>query len=322
MISGMFSEFDQFWRNRNLQSIYYGIFSLKNRCESLRSSLPTVAHAHRLQITGTLNHSYGISERRRLSKLVTFSPLDECLKVWWYWSLEYTVNINPWNIAIFWAQFWLHLVASKAQTECARMYCTDPMMVWWFTVSWKVRIWIILWMKSLWNLITFQREWLFQKSCDVIYFILWILRWWSGTLICNLESKAGDRGKYIRASGCVGAIVSHTYGSTIIRLPSGQKKIVRKESRAMVGVVAGGGRPEKPMLKAGRAYHKYKVKRNCWPRVSGVCMNPVEHPHGGGNHQHVGMPTTVGKYRCAGRKVGLIGARRTGRGRERAKVKF
>jgi len=143
-----------------------------------------------------------------------------------------------------------------------------------------------------------------------------------GTLICNLESKAGDRGKYIRASGCVGAIVSHTYGSTIIRLPSGQKKIVRKESRAMVGVVAGGGRPEKPMLKAGRAYHKYKVKRNCWPRVSGVCMNPVEHPHGGGNHQHVGMPTTVGKYRCAGRKVGLIGARRTGRGRERAKVKF
>ena len=41
----------------------------------------------------------------------------------------------------------------------------------------------------------------------------------------------------------------------------------------MVGVVAGGGRIDKPMLKAGRAYHKYKVKRNCWPRVRGVAMN-------------------------------------------------
>ena len=41
----------------------------------------------------------------------------------------------------------------------------------------------------------------------------------------------------------------------------------------MVGVVAGDGRIDKPMLKAGRAYHKYKVKRNCWPRVRGVAMN-------------------------------------------------
>ena len=41
----------------------------------------------------------------------------------------------------------------------------------------------------------------------------------------------------------------------------------------MVGVVAGGGRIDKPMLKAGRAYHKYKVKRNFWPRVRGVAMN-------------------------------------------------
>ena len=43
--------------------------------------------------------------------------------------------------------------------------------------------------------------------------------------------------------------------------------------RAVVGVVAGGGRIDKPMLKAGRAYHKYKVKRNCWPKVRGVAMN-------------------------------------------------
>lgn len=40
-----------------------------------------------------------------------------------------------------------------------------------------------------------------------------------------------------------------------------------------VGIVAGGGRIDKPILKAGRAYHKYKAKRNCWPRVRGVAMN-------------------------------------------------
>ena len=39
------------------------------------------------------------------------------------------------------------------------------------------------------------------------------------------------------------------------------------------GIVAGGGRVDKPMLKAGRAYHKYKAKRNCWPKVRGVAMN-------------------------------------------------
>ena len=80
-----------------------------------------------------------------------------------------------------------------------------------------------------------------------------------------------------------------------------------------VGIVAGGGRIDKPLLKAGRAYHKYKVKRNSWPKVRGVCMNPVEHPHGGGNHQHIGKASTVSRYKSHGRKVGLIAARRTGR---------
>jgi large subunit ribosomal protein L8e len=48
-------------------------------------------------------------------------------------------------------------------------------------------------------------------------------------------------------------------------------------------------------------------------QVRGVAMNPVEHPHGGGNHQHIGKASTVGRGRSAGKKVGLIAARRTGR---------
>lgn len=89
----------------------------------------------------------------------------------------------------------------------------------------------------------------------------------------------------------------------------------------MVGVVAGGGRIDKPLLKAGASYHKYRVKRNCWPRVRGVAMNPVEHPHGGGNHQHIGHPSTTARDAPPGRKVGLIAARRTGRLRGAVKNK-
>ncbi len=51
----------------------------------------------------------------------------------------------------------------------------------------------------------------------------------------------------------------------------------------------------------------------CFPEVRGVAMNPVEHPHGGGNHQHIGHPSTTRRDDVAGKKVGLIAARRTGR---------
>jgi large subunit ribosomal protein L8e len=81
----------------------------------------------------------------------------------------------------------------------------------------------------------------------------------------------------------------------------------------MVGLIAGGGRVEKPLLKAGRAYFKYRAKRNKWPRVRGVAMNPVDHPHGGGNHQHIGHASTTSRNDPPGKKVGLIAARRTGR---------
>jgi len=135
-----------------------------------------------------------------------------------------------------------------------------------------------------------------------------------GTIVCNLEAKVGDRGSFARASGNYCVIVTHNKdeGLTRVRLPSGVRKVVKSDVRAMVGVVAGGGRPEKPLLKAGRAYHKAKAKRNNWPKVRGVAMNPVEHPHGGGNHQHIGHPSTIGRAAVPGQKVGMIAARRTG----------
>uniref|UniRef100_A0A8C6LW90 Large ribosomal subunit protein uL2 n=1 Tax=Nothobranchius furzeri TaxID=105023 RepID=A0A8C6LW90_NOTFU len=136
-----------------------------------------------------------------------------------------------------------------------------------------------------------------------------------GTIICCLEEKPGDRGKLARASGNYATVISHNPETkkSRVKLPSGSKKVISSANRAVVGVVAGGGRIDKPILKAGRAYHKYKAKRNCWPRVRGVAMNPVEHPFGGGNHQHIGKPSTIRRDAPAGRKVGLIAARRTGR---------
>uniref|UniRef100_A0A671XW51 Large ribosomal subunit protein uL2 n=1 Tax=Sparus aurata TaxID=8175 RepID=A0A671XW51_SPAAU len=136
-----------------------------------------------------------------------------------------------------------------------------------------------------------------------------------GTIICCVEEKPGDRGKLARASGNYATVISHNPETkkSRVKLPSGSKKVIASANRAVVGVVAGGGRIDKPILKAGRAYHKYKAKRNCWPRVRGVAMNPVEHPFGGGNHQHIGKPSTIRRDAPAGRKVGLIAARRTGR---------
>ena len=136
-----------------------------------------------------------------------------------------------------------------------------------------------------------------------------------GTIVCNVEAKSGDRGAFARGSGAFAVVVTHDEdkGTTKLRLPSGGKKTVPSCVRAQIGIVAGGGRTDKPMLKAGRAYHKFRVKRNCWPKVRGVAKNPVEHPHGGGNHQHIGKPSTVRRDASPGKKVGLIAARRTGR---------
>merc|ERR1712243_310556 len=102
--------------------------------------------------------------------------------------------------------------------------------------------------------------------------------------VCNVEEKTGDRGRIARGSGNYAQVIAHNPETkkTRVKLPSGAKKVLPSANRAMIGIVAGGGRIDKPILKAGRAYHKYRVKRNSWPKVRGVAMNPVEHPHGGG----------------------------------------
>jgi large subunit ribosomal protein L2 len=104
-------------------------------------------------------------------------------------------------------------------------------------------------------------------------------------------------------------------GKAIVELPSGELKAFNPQCRATIGVVAGGGRKEKPFLKAGNRHYAAKAKGKKSMGVRGVAMNAVDHPHGGGNRQHPGRPTTVSRHAPPGRKVGSIAAKRTGKRR-------
>jgi len=110
------------------------------------------------------------------------------------------------------------------------------------------------------------------------------------------------KGNLSRASGCYSTIIGHSEdgAKTRVRLPSGARKTICGDSRAMIGIVAGGGRTEKPVMKAGISYYKHKVRRSCWPKISCVNMNPVDHPHGGGNHTHIGHGSCVSRQAVPG----------------------
>ena len=135
-----------------------------------------------------------------------------------------------------------------------------------------------------------------------------------GVPVCNIERQPGDGGKFARASGTSAQIITHDRRVTAVKLPSGQTKRLNPECRATVGVVAGGGRTEKPFVKAGKKHHKMKSRGTKWPRVRGVAMNAVDHPFGGGGRQHPGQPKSVSRDAPPGRKVGDIASKRTGRG--------
>jgi large subunit ribosomal protein L2 len=134
-----------------------------------------------------------------------------------------------------------------------------------------------------------------------------------GIPVCNIESKPNNGGQFARASGVYGTVVSHDLGKTVVKLPSGELKWLSPRCRATIGIVAGGGRVDRPFLKAGKKYHKMKSRAAKYPRVSGIAMNAVDHPFGGGNRKHPGRPTTVSRNAPPGAKVGQIAARRTGK---------
>ncbi len=135
-----------------------------------------------------------------------------------------------------------------------------------------------------------------------------------GVPVCNVEANPGDGGKFARASGVSAQLLTHDRKVAVVKLPSGEMKRLDPDCRATIGVVAGGGRTEKPHVKAGNKYHKMKARGTKWPNVRGVAMNAVDHPFGGGGRQHPGKPKSISRNAPPGRKVGDISSRKTGRG--------
>lgn len=143
--------------------------------------------------------------------------------------------------------------------------------------------------------------------------VLSLQRMPEGTMICNVELHPGDGGRLARSSGTYCMVVSHTPQGTELRLPSGKSVYMNDQCRAMIGVIAGAGRTEKPFLKAGSSWKLMRSRGRFWPVVKGQKMIAASHPHGGGRHKHSGKPTTVSRNTPPGRKVGMIAARQTGR---------
>ncbi|MEI7648704.1 MAG: 50S ribosomal protein L2 [Methanomicrobiales archaeon] len=138
----------------------------------------------------------------------------------------------------------------------------------------------------------------------------------TGTYICNIEARPNDGGKFVRASGVQAVVVDKIEDRVGIRMPSGKTKWFNQRCRATVGIVAGGGRVDKPFVKAGNKHHKMQNTASNWPRVRGVAMNVIDHPFGGGGHQHPGRPKTIARGTSPGRTVGHVAARRTGKSRK------
>lgn len=136
-----------------------------------------------------------------------------------------------------------------------------------------------------------------------------------GSEVCNIENVPGDGGSYVRAAGGFAKIVSKTENGVIVLMPTKKQKLFNGNCRAMIGVAAGGGRREKPFVKAGKKYHAMKAKRRLWPKTSAVAMNAVDHPFGSGRGRHMGKSSVAPRHAPPGRNVGQIKARRTGKKR-------
>jgi large subunit ribosomal protein L2 len=126
-----------------------------------------------------------------------------------------------------------------------------------------------------------------------------------GTRVYNLETRPGDGGKMVRSAG-TSAVVITQGEKTVVQLPSGSYRDFDPRCRATIGVVGGHGRGDKPFAKAGKKFWAYRSKAKAYFKVRGIAMNPVNHPHGGGSHQHIGRPSSVGRGTWPGRKVGRL----------------
>lgn len=136
-----------------------------------------------------------------------------------------------------------------------------------------------------------------------------------GTQVYNIESQPGDGGKFCRSSGTFGRVTTKTEKSVTIILPSKKEKMFCPDCRAIIGNVAGSGRCEKPVVKAGKKYFAKRARNKNWPSVSGNSMNAVDHPFGGSSSNRNKIARQASRHAPPGRKVGSLAPRKTGKKR-------
>jgi large subunit ribosomal protein L2 len=107
-----------------------------------------------------------------------------------------------------------------------------------------------------------------------------------GTVVHNVELQPGRGGQMARAAGAAVQLMAKESGMATLRLPSGEMRVVRSECRATVGAIGNADHQNIKIGKAGRKRHL-----GVRPQTRGTAMNPVDHPHGGGEGS-----TTPGRH--------------------------
>jgi large subunit ribosomal protein L2 len=132
------------------------------------------------------------------------------------------------------------------------------------------------------------------------------------TPVYDIEARPGDGGSFIKTAGS-SAIVNRIIGEHIfVLMPSKKEKKFNPKCRAVIGIIAGAGRLEKPIVKAGKKFYIKKSRNKLWPRTSAVKMNVIDHPFGSGRGKRI--KSKIAKRNAPpGAKVGLLRPRRTGR---------
>jgi large subunit ribosomal protein L2 len=143
----------------------------------------------------------------------------------------------------------------------------------------------------------------------------------TGTVVHNVELIPGQGGRLGRAAGTAIQVVAKEGPMVSLRLPSSEVRMVRGECRATVGTLSNAEHQNVKVGKAGRNRHKGKR-----PQTRGVAMNPVDHPHGGGEAHHTpgGHPVTPWGKPTIGYRTRKKGKRSDAlivRGRRRGKRK-
>lgn len=132
------------------------------------------------------------------------------------------------------------------------------------------------------------------------------------TKVYCMESRPGDGGRFIKTAGSYAIVNRVSEDKVFVLMPSKKEKEFNGKCRAIIGSIAGSGRLDKPIIKAGKSFYIKKTRNKLWPRTSAVKMNAIDHPFGSGRGKRI--KSKIAKRNApAGARVGLVRPRRTGR---------